>query len=107
MRMAGTRGHAGRERSVRYPPFHAPPPSARMGGYAPRWSATSKQRPVKFRYSGNRFSKPLAELDRNVRVAVGSDRPGRRDVAIWAQDVGLVLGAVHEHGVELRVVHTP
>src|SRR5258706_5058983 len=24
----------------------------------------------------------LAELDRNVRVAVGSDRPGRRDVAI-------------------------
>src|SRR5437764_1403238 len=44
----------------------------------------------------------LSELFDHVGLTVGS-RPGRAHVAVRAEDVGSVLGAVHEHRVGGRV----
>src|ERR1700736_6076126 len=46
----------------------------------------------------------LTELDGYVRVPVCSHGPRGGDPVVRAHDVGAVLGAVHEHGVELGVV---
>src|SRR2546426_607997 len=46
----------------------------------------------------------LAEVDRNIGPTVGTDGPRGGDVVVRTEDVRLVLRAVHEHGVELRVV---
>src|SRR5439155_19604987 len=46
----------------------------------------------------------LAELDRNVGIAVGRDDPGDADIAVRAKDVGPVRGAGHEHRVHFHVV---
>src|SRR2546427_6089484 len=45
----------------------------------------------------------LPEFDRNKGAAVGADLPCCRHVAVRTEDVRLVIGAVHEHRVELRV----
>src|ERR1700694_2807257 len=46
----------------------------------------------------------LAELHGDVAVAIRGDDPGGGHVVVWAEDVGTVIGAVHEHRVELSVV---
>src|ERR1700730_16210388 len=46
----------------------------------------------------------LPELDRYICVPVGSDHPRGGDVAVWAHDVGAMVGAVHEHRVQLGIV---
>jgi hypothetical protein len=47
----------------------------------------------------------LAELDCDVAVTPGVDRPCSGHVVVWPEDVRPVVRAVHEHGVQLRVVH--
>src|SRR5205807_1137624 len=92
------------------PPFalssSAPALSSRPFGPARRWRASRGQRCVEAGYSEpvTRSRGALAELHGDVRIPVGRDRPGRRDVVIWADDVRVMLGASPEHRVELRVV---
>src|SRR5256886_2108829 len=46
----------------------------------------------------------LSEFDRNKGAAVGTDLPCCRHIAVRTEDVRLVIRAVHEHRIELRVV---
>src|SRR5947208_11039230 len=46
----------------------------------------------------------LAELDRDVGIAVGCDDPGDADIAVRAKDVRPVRGTGHEHRVHFHVV---
>src|SRR2546430_16580169 len=45
----------------------------------------------------------LPEFDRNKGAAIGTDLPRCRHVAVRTEDVRLVIRAVQEHRVELRV----
>src|ERR1700694_841065 len=54
--------------------------------------------------SGESWVRELAELHRDVAVAVVGDDPGGPDVVVGPHDVRPVAGAVHEHRVQLRVV---
>src|ERR1700694_5892039 len=47
----------------------------------------------------------LTELHGDVAVAIGSDDPSGGHVVVRAEDVGAVIGTVHEHRVDLLVVN--
>src|SRR3982074_56774 len=46
----------------------------------------------------------LAELHRDVAGAIRGDDPGGCHVVVRAEDIGTVVGTVHEHRVELPIV---
>src|SRR5690348_1278473 len=102
----------GRAQSACWPPratgpvdtLRAPPLGAHLGEDVPRVSASRGQRPVVGGYSGNRFKLNSAELDRDPAFAVRCGDPDRGHVVVRTHDVGVVVGARHELGVDPRVV---
>src|SRR5213594_4790552 len=95
--------------------LRVPPPSAHMGVNTPRSSATSGETPSGFGVPGQtglprtQANSPadLSELDCDVSLPVTRHDPGSGDVVVRTHDVRVVLGAVHEHCVELGVVDAP